>query len=363
MTLIVDGELHMELEVDNQTGQKSVRSVSPMPCDVLVLQRPLARLLSEAIPMIQANGTAVVVELDDDFSSIHRHNLAWKQVQPSLSPDTNWHWLSRSCALADAVTCSTPAIARKYGAAGRTFVVHNYLPEVYRTLDINDDMPEEGWKLGWSGSIATHPTDLQVASTGVQRALSELDAELHILGTGVGVAEALGVDAEDVHAGEWVPIDEYPQAMADPHIGMVPLARIPFNEAKSWLKGLEYAGAGVPFVATPTAEYERLFRLGVGRKCKKPLDWMKHFKALRERGVWQHEQGTQREFVLDNMMIESHVEEWTAAWYSALAVRRSLHQGPIPDDPQLPGGVHFTGPDIVGLLAEHDTEASEPRGG
>ena len=40
--------------------------------------------------------------------------------------------------------------------------------------------------------------------------------------------------------------------------GIVPLQRSRFNEAKSNLKGLEYAALGVPFVASPTAEYERL---------------------------------------------------------------------------------------------------------
>ena len=32
-------------------------------------------------------------------------------------------------------------------------------------------------------------------------------------------------------------------------VGMVPLALTPFNQAKSYIKGLEFAARGVPFVA------------------------------------------------------------------------------------------------------------------
>jgi hypothetical protein len=47
------------------------------------------------------------------------------------------------------------------------------------------------------------------------------------------------------------------------HVGLVPLTRGPFNEAKSYLKGLEYAAAGIPFIATPTEEYQVAVRVPV----------------------------------------------------------------------------------------------------
>ena len=50
----------------------------------------------------------------------------------------------------------------------------------------------------------------------------------------------------------------YPHQVADLDVGLVPLADNAFNRAKTWLKGMEYAALGVPFVASPRAEYLRL---------------------------------------------------------------------------------------------------------
>lgn len=352
--LICDGAIHMN--VGEKRGVKYVDNVPPVNADVIVIQRPLSRLLTDAIPMIQENGTAVIVELDDDFQNIHPQNKAWKEVQPKLAPDTNWTHLRRAIKMADGFTCTSQALADKYGVPGKTTIIPNYLPDAYRHININAGFPRKDWRLGWSGSLATHPTDLQAAEPLVRAALSEKHGgELHILGTGIGVAEALRLETEQVHADRWVPLHEYPQAMAYPHIGMVPLARHPFNEAKSWLKGLEYAGAGVPFIASPAAEYWRLFReYGIGRVAKKPSDWAKHLRALTARdGVWEHEQGQQREWVLESMMIDQHADRWWAAWSAARARRSAQHRGGYPDDVMAPTGSRFAGSNIAAEVEAH----------
>jgi hypothetical protein len=46
--------------------------------DVVIFQRPLNKVMADVIPMIQAQGVAVVVELDDDFWHI-------RPPKPSLS--------------------------------------------------------------------------------------------------------------------------------------------------------------------------------------------------------------------------------------------------------------------------------------
>src|SRR5205085_863761 len=45
------------------------------------------------------------------------------------------------------------------------------------------------------------------------------------------------------------PTTEYPTLFSGIDIGIVPLADVPFNHAKSRIKGMEYAAAGVPFAA------------------------------------------------------------------------------------------------------------------
>ena len=56
-----------------------------------------------------------------------------------------------------------------------------------------------------------------------------------------------------------------------------------FNAAKSFIKGLEYSAAGLPFVAAPAPEYVRFNEeQGVGFIAydNKAKHWIKHLKAL-----------------------------------------------------------------------------------
>jgi hypothetical protein len=55
---------------------------------------------------------------------------------------------------------------------------------------------------------------------------------------------------------------------------------IPFNHAKSFIKGLEYAAAGIPFVSSFSPEYEYLAEHGVGRVAKTQDEWVYHLDEL-----------------------------------------------------------------------------------
>ena len=71
----------------------------------------------------------------------------------------------------------------------------------------------------------------------------------------------------------------YTSSVAELGVGLVPLLDSAFNRAKSWLKGLEYAALGVPFVASPTPEYVKLAGLGAGLLADDP------FQVLDAKGV------------------------------------------------------------------------------
>jgi hypothetical protein len=65
-------------------------------------------------------------------------------------------------------------------------------------------------------------------------------------------------------------------------IGLVPLSDVPFNQAKSAIKGLEYASAGVPFIASDLDEYRSLHDGGIGLLAKKTRHWFAHIERLRD---------------------------------------------------------------------------------
>lgn len=306
-------------------GDRVIGLMADPEADVVVLQRPLHRNRYELIQALQARGIAVVVEVDDDFHAIHPRNAAWKNTNPLVNRDMNRDWLAKSCAIADLVIVSTPSLARRYGAHERVVVIRNCVPEHYTRIDggayTEMFLSRPDLALGWSGSVATHPDDLQATGGTIQSSLDATGATFQVVGTGVKVAEKLGLSVDPGATG-WVPIEAYPEALQTFDVGIVPLAPTEFNEAKSALKGLEMAAVGVPFVASPTTEYRWLADQGIGWTADTPDDWRTltaqllvdrvHREALSE--AWRGE-------VAEHHTIERNAHLWWEAWEFAYANR------------------------------------------
>lgn len=307
----------MWLEVGDE---RTLRDVMHPGADVVVLQRPLDDFLALAIPILQAKGVRVVVEIDDDFEAISPRNVSWRSVDPARNPRRNRQWLARACAAADLVVCSTPALAARYGAHGRVRVVRNRVPEHYLHIERE---PHDDVVVGWSGSVDTHPDDLQVCGGGVAKAIRATGATFAVIGTGRGVQRRLGLPHAPVASG-WQPIEAYPRALAQLDVGIVPLELTPFNEAKSCLKMMEMAAVGVVPIGSPTAENLWLCQQGVGWVAQGPRVWEGLVKGLvtdRELRVAEAELARER---MAALTIERNAHEWAEAWASAVEQPRRV---------------------------------------
>jgi hypothetical protein len=105
------------------------------------------------------------------------------------------------------------------------------------------------------------------------------------------------------------PIVRY-QEMLTFDIGLVPLTDIPFNHAKSFLKGIEYAAGNIPFVASALPEYQILAKSGVGRVAGTPDEWVRHLTELLDYRTRKREAAVQRETVLREHTIRARASEW-----------------------------------------------------
>lgn len=293
--------------------------------DVLVLQRPLRRLVADVIPFLQERGTAVVVEVDDDFSCIDRRNVAWRADGQERNAV-----LADACARADLVTVSTPRLAERYAPHGRVRVLPNYVPTWYLGVGpVGQAGREDGevW-VGWSGSVATHRGDLETTGRAVTRALAhDRRAVVRAVGTGVGVGRALSLGTKDVDGSGWVDLPRYPREVARLDVGVAPLEDTPFNRAKSWLKVLEYAALGVACVATRLDEYQRfedVFGEGTVRLVETPRQWEGAVKALL-RDDARAEQAQRARAALAGATIEAHRDDWSEAWTAAHTYHREGH--------------------------------------
>lgn len=296
--------------------------------DVVVFQRVTHENLVGAIEVLREQGKAVVVDVDDDLSTIHPANPAWPMLHPTLETKTgasrqhSWRNLDAACRAATLVTATTPALITRYALHGRGRVLPNYLAEHYFgwewiTTNGRSDV------VGWPASLGSHPNDPEALGSAVARLIDD-GVTFRVVSNSPGAARAFGVrDATRVeYVTDPISLDEWPRAIAQLGIGIAPLADTKFNAAKSWLKPLELAAVGVPWVGSPRAEYQRLHALGCGVLCDKPGAWYRKLNALRRSESWRAELSEAGRDVASRLRLVDHAWKWWEAWSDALALQR-----------------------------------------
>jgi hypothetical protein len=307
--------------------------------DVMVLTRILAGSLAEAIPLIQAKGVAVVIDIDDDYRHLPPGMEARQKIQSPSNPYYNWRWAARACKDADLVSCSTEAL-RAWAPHGRAAVLRNLVPKRYLTIQA----PKDGKTVGWSGAVSMHPGDLQSTRGGVGRALAEVDGDFMVVGDRTSIRKVLELH-KDPSATGVVDHMSFPYRVAEFDVGIAPLADNRFNCSKSWLKILQYVALGVPFVCSPTHEYrlltERLPAGFYGLAKPKSREWYREvIRLLKCPQDVRAEIGEQLRLCAGkNWLYENNADRWLHAWQRAAEHRakgkRVAEPQPIRDSPMV----------------------------
>ena len=306
-------------------GTPEITDVDAQGADVVVLQLPKTPEMLDCIRILQAQGVAVVVEMDDLLSAVPFGHPAHSALVRKGKAR-----VALACAReADFVTTSTPALLEEYGSRGRGAVVPNAIPRRIAELAPAYDRDPETVTVGWPGAVLGHPYDLQEMGSGLQQALDATRgaSRFMILGQKSDARARLALTEEPEEV-SWIPdVDGYVTAVGDLFdVGVAPLRDDRFNTAKSWLKALEFAARGVHFVRSPSAEYERL---GLGMRAKSPRDWAKWLTTgIRDAEHRREHAIRARETVLAAHLTEHTVERWVAAWQLAIDHRaRSRRKG------------------------------------
>jgi hypothetical protein len=305
-------------EVQPNGVERLVSLQIPDDADVIVVQRPAHPFQPAMIEMMRANGVAVVVDMDDDMSTIHPNNIAYQTYRHRSSSMWSWKYAAESCKRATLVTTTTPALQKTYAKHGRGVILDNYVPKVYLTT------PKfETGAFGWSGSMASHPNDPQVTRPAVQR-LIDAGYAFMIIGEGKEKArQAFGLRSMPTATGttnmaEW--LIRIAEAI---DVGMVPLDATSFNTAKSRLKGIEFMSAGIPWVASPRAEYRKLLKdAGCGFLAENARDWYNMVKRLLDDDVLREEQAQAGKAYMETQTYEANAWRWAEAWEHAYKMER-----------------------------------------
>lgn len=283
----------------------------PYPADVVVLQRPGRRWWADLIPHFHAQGTRVVVDVDDLFDQIPRRNMARAAYQQEVN---SHRWIAKACQMADLVTCTTPALLKRYGY-GHGTVLPNLVPESMLRVAAEKRIKT----IGWSGFTETHPGDLRETGGAVQSVLATSDWSCHIVGSGFGVRSELGLAKDPTTTGP-LEFEAYASAVAQLEIGIVPLVDTPFNQAKSALKASEMAALGVPVVMSPTPDNLRLNALGVGLVAGSRSQWRRQLNRLVTDDKWRSWVSERGRSVMAGQTYELHADKWADAWMNKTLV-------------------------------------------
>jgi hypothetical protein len=264
-----------KFQEDRQGNKQLIGLQVPSDADVIVLQRPAHEHQPDMVDMIRSSGIAVVIDMDDDMSTIDKDNIAWITYSPRSNTPFSWKHAAESCRRATFVTTSTRTLQRVYAPHGRGAVLDNYVPEKCLTYERQDVEA-----FGWAGTTKSHPNDLQVTGRTVAQLIDE-GYRFRVVGGKSKVQEALKLRSSVDYTGS-VDLIHWVRKIGQSYdVGLIPLAATAFNTAKSRLKGIEHMAAGVPWVASPREEYRRLHReSGCGLLASTPRDWYSHVSKL-----------------------------------------------------------------------------------
>lgn len=251
--------------------------------DIIVFKLLMQKEVLEKMILAQKKGQKIVVDVDDWFDGLSESNRAFTQTDPKTNPNTNREIYAQIIMQADAVITSTPFLFDYYAKKrDNVFMVRNgidasrYNKKRFRF--------EKKPNIGWVGATHWRSNDLEQLSEFIDDYLKRNNMLFHHSGHSSSAPpahELMKIDPKRSTVLPMAPIDAYPNLLSPIDIGIIPLNDIPFNHAKSFIKGLEYAAAGVPFIASYSPEYEYLSQKGIGRIARNKDEWIYHLDELR----------------------------------------------------------------------------------
>jgi len=284
--------------------------------DVVVLKLFMYKEAVKYIELAKSYGQTIIIDTDDHFEKLPEDNLAFRTTDPETNPTNNRKHLIDTYSVADGIIASTKFLENR---------MKQYNDNVYRvpnSLDPNTfiyrmDFAKDKPTIGWVGIMMWRVEDIRTVSGPVKTMVDSYGLKFHHTGIMLDkpnwAAEILGIDPSNMSKYTGARPQFYANVFTPIDIGIVPLVKSEFNEAKSNLKGLEYALSGIPFVASDTKEYRDLAELGVGRIAKSNKDWIKNFKQLLDPEVREEERKNNHTIVSRNFNINLVKYKWSEA--------------------------------------------------
>lgn len=280
---------------------------------VVVMKLMMHHATARIMQRTQDLGARMLVDIDDFHYGLPPGNVAHRITDPTRNQNNNRMFYEIGIRQADAVSVSTEFLANFYERRCReVYLIRNAL-DVERYVMV--DQPEVP-TFGWVGATPWRTGgDLELLAEWMPRFVETFKVSVHHSGhipcDPKHFAARTGL--RRVSTSSMTNMEKYPSLLQQFHVGLVPLDMTDFSESKSFIKGLEYAAAGIPFIASPTREYRLLHASGVGRLASNAAEWMDHAIELLDPDIRREEAIRQRDIVEREFNIKGKAEQWATA--------------------------------------------------
>jgi len=276
----------------------------------VMLKLIMDRWTPKQIELAKDIGQKIYVDVDDYHKGLTPANAAYHQTSPEANKRSNWNNYEKVIEAANYVTVSTPFLYDYYSQKrDNVFLIRN-------GINTRQFTPRKHQRrkpvIGWAGSTNYRNNDLEEVAGWLPKFMEKHDLMFHHAGhsdDAPPIADVIGIDPRRVTTSPLVPINRYAEGFKF-DIGIVPLSDIDFNKAKSNIKGLEYAAAGIPFVASDLPEYRLLAEDGVGFLANSLETWEQQMTVLLDYDQRAKYARLARNVTLQRWSVEAMADEW-----------------------------------------------------
>jgi len=235
-----------------------------MQQNILVLERNMvSNEVLDLIRYIQGLGKPVILTWDDAYQHLKHDNPAypfWIQNKANFDPPP-LEMLKRALGIADGFCSPSKLIMEDWreAADGRVHWLPNYAPRGwYENLEVQQGNGDRV-VIGWGGSVSHYDSwwgsGIYKAATRVAEKRPEVLFRIH--GNDPRIYAHLPVPEKNKQLVPGVPPEKWPAELAQFDIGVAPLHGI-YDQRRSWIKGLEYSLAAVPWLGQEGVPYQDL---------------------------------------------------------------------------------------------------------
>ncbi len=241
--------------------------------DVFIVSRPGLEMCDFCDNVFQSQ-RPLIVDMDDDFTTIPPHSPAYKVVGPGRGGYIKrlMHTIQNTTVM----TTTNTRLAAAYERPDAVIVPNGYDAEntYWQASGPNRDM----LTIGWAGSL-THREDFRTIENILHAILQERKNVQVIIGADYEIYRQFKPHLPKQRL--YFPgmtYQDYPLMLSWWDILLAPLEDIPFNAAKSDIKLVEAGAKSIPWIASPIPSYQE-WKAG-GILASTPGDWYQAINTL-----------------------------------------------------------------------------------